>query len=124
VNESVTPVVVVALTVRFVTVPGLPEGPYYTEPPDLTSAYVKAVPSSAFDTWFAWRGFLAYHGMRSAEVRSVLALRAGLIRRCIEHPDYIQDNTGRRVVHVLSKRLSVVCVRSPKRARFHVSPHV
>jgi hypothetical protein len=26
------------------TVPGLPEGPYYTEPPDLTRAYDKQVP--------------------------------------------------------------------------------
>jgi hypothetical protein len=115
-----------------VTVPGLPEGPYYTEPPDLTSAYVKAVPSSAFDNEFSWRGFLAYRGIRSAELDTaygnsieatealcarqglhcVLALRADLIRRCIEHPDYIQDNTGRRVVHVLSERLSVVCARS------------
>ena len=41
----------------------------------------------------------------------VLTLRTRLLRRCIEHPDYMQDNTGRRVVHVLSERLSVVCAR-------------
>ena len=115
-----------------ITVPGLPEGQYYTEPPDLTIAYRKAVPASAFDNEFSWRGFLAYRGMRSAELETaygnsieatealcarqglhcVLALRAGLIRRCIEHPDYIQDSTGRRVLHVLSERLSVVCAPS------------
>jgi hypothetical protein len=115
-----------------VTVPGLPEGQYYTEPPDVTTAYGKTVPTSAFDNEFSWRGFLAFRGMRSAELETayensldatealcarqnlhcVLALRAGLIRRCIEHPDYIQDSTGRRVLHVLSERLSVVCARS------------
>src|SRR5262249_47399747 len=42
----------------------------------------------------------------------VLTLRAGLILHCIEHPDYIQESTGRRVLHVLSERLSVVCARS------------
>jgi hypothetical protein len=38
-------------------------------------------------------------------VHCVLALRADVLRRCIEDPDYIQDNTGRRVVHVLSEPL-------------------
>src|SRR5262249_10145592 len=115
-----------------VTVAGLPEGRYYTERPDITMAYGKAVPPSAFDNEFSWRGFLAYRGMRSAELETayknsidatealcarqglhcVLAIRAGLIPRCIEHPDYVQDSTGRRVLHVLSERLSVVCARS------------
>ena len=115
-----------------VTVSGLPEGRYYTEPPDVTTAYRKSVPGSAFDNEFAWRGYLAYHGMRSAELETAyensiettealcarrglhcaLALRAGLVRRCIDHPDYMQERTGRRVLHVLSEHLSVVCARS------------
>ena len=114
-----------------VTIPGLPEGRYYTEPPDITTSYHKSVPPSAFDHEFSWRGFLAYGGIRSAELETAygnsieatealcarlglhcaLTLRAGLIRRCIEQPDYIQDVTGRRVLHVFSERLSVVCAR-------------
>jgi len=113
-----------------VTVPGLPEGPYYTEPPDLTSAYIKAVPSSAFDNEFSWRGFLAYRRIRSAELdtaygnsieatealcarqglHGVLALRADLIRHRASRLYTGQSRAG--VVHVLSERLSVVCARS------------
>ena len=114
-----------------VTVSGLPEGSYYTEPPDLTTAYRKTVQPSAFDNEFSWRSFLSYRGMRSAELQTaygnsitatqalcvhqglhcLLELRDELIRRCTERPDYIQAWTGRRVVHILSEHLSVVCAR-------------
>src|SRR5262249_51382484 len=51
-----------------VTVPGLPEGRCYAKSPDITTAYARSVPASAFDNEFSWRGFLAYRGMHSAEL--------------------------------------------------------
>jgi hypothetical protein len=112
-----------------VTVPHLPLGTYYTRPPDITKSYQKTVTGSAFDNEFSWRGFLAFRGLHSAELESVyhnsiektkaicmhrglhcaLTLRRQLVRRCMENPDYVQHDTGRRVVHVLSEHISAVC---------------
>jgi hypothetical protein len=41
-----------------------------------------------------------------------LELRADLVQHSIERSDYVQDRTGRRMLDVLSERLSVVCARS------------
>jgi hypothetical protein len=77
---------------------------------DIATAYHKIGPTTSLDAPWAWRGFVAEHGLRPIPAEEARAFQ-GLRERCLAEAGPGQRYTGWRVFHDDARHVSAICRR-------------